>query len=203
MPVGNYKKKSELDLSKAPSSTAAPAKLSPSGTVAESVKQGLQSDVSEAGTVADRALTYEQVLEAVELTREKALQILDAVLLEDFYEETLPVTEKATVTFRTRTRQDTVRFYQNLEVYQPRYESQREESRQRYNLAASLVAFRGTTFEHPASSAGLQAIEAAFQLRMDYVCALSEPVVDRLVLELHKFDKRVFAALNEGAVEFF
>ena len=203
MAIGNYKKKTELDLSKAPSSAAAPTKLSPTGTVAAAVREGLQSDVNETGSVADRALTYEQVLESEGLTREKALEILDTMLLGDFYEEVIELTPRVTVTFRTRVRQDTVRFYQNLGVYQPRYEVQRDESRQRYNLAASLVAFRGEQFEHPSLAQGTTAAEEAFQKRMDFVCALSEAVVDRLILELHKFDKRVFAALNEGAVEFF
>lgn len=203
MPIGNYKTPKEVDLAKVPSSAAAPAKLTPSGTVADAVQKGLDADVGETGAVADRALTYEEVLKAVGLSREQAYAILDEMLLGDFYQEIIELSPKVSVTLRTRIYQDTVRYHQNLEVYQPRYESQRDEARSRYNLAASLVAFRGETFEHPPAGSPGTAIEEAFQKRMDYVCALPELVVDRLCTELHKFDKRVFAALNEGAVEFF
>lgn len=204
MAIGNYKSKEPLKVQNAPSSAAAPAKRStPASTVADAVQEGMRADVRETGEVADKALSYEDVLKAVDLTREQAYVILDAVLLEDVYTEVIALTPKVSVTFRTRVYQDTVRYHQNLERYQPRYETQRDETRLRYNLAASLAAFRGESFRHPDPKTDPEGAEREFLVRHDFVRGLPELTVDRLCNELYKFDKRVYAALNEGAVEFF
>lgn len=202
MGIGNFKK-TPLKVPNEPSMVPSEKKLSPGGTVAKAVEEALNSDVTETGAVADKALTYEDILKEVGLTREKAYAILDAVLIEDYYEEVVDLTPRVSATFRTRSYRDTVRYHQNLEKFQPRYMMERDEITLRYNLAASLVAFRGQEFAHPHPTKDRDAADKAFEVRLDYIESLPEGTVNRLCNELHKFDKRVYAALNEGSVEFF
>lgn len=194
MPIGNYRPVAKPAAKPAPT----PAKV-----LVDSVEATLETDLADVEEVTKRALTYDDYLTEVGLTRESARKILDSVLLEDVYQETVPITPSVTATFRTRCYQDMVRYHQTLERYQPKMVAERDEIAMRYFLASSLVAFRGESFTFPHPVREKEAADAAFQKRHDFVLALAEPAVQRLSAELHKFDKRVYVALHEGAVEFF
>jgi len=205
MGIGNFKApaKAPIEPTMAQQAPQAP-KATPASVVTEAVKESLRADVSDTSTVSDKAVTYEEILESVGLTREKAYDILDAVLLEGFYQDIIALTPKVSVTLRSRVYGDIVRYHQAVERTQPQYTDAVNEMKLRYNLSASLAAFRGHTFEFPTPTAdNKDLVERAFQERMAFVESLSEEVVQLLCQKLHTFDRQVYAALNEGAAEFF
>lgn len=203
MAVGNYKKKpekSEVALPNAPAPSSPPT---PSKDLRDHIERGLEKDVTDAAPVAERALTFEEILKEEGMTLEEARRIQDELLVNDTYQETFNLTERVTVTFSTRYYQDIVRYHQQLERYQPKYVTERDEITLRYFLAASLVAFRGQSFNRPHPVREPAEAQQAFDERHDFICGLPEPTVNRLNELLFKFDRKVRIALSDGAVEFF
>lgn len=192
MSIGNFKSKGPT--AKSPT---------PSKTVVDAVEKTLEKDIADTSEVLEKALSYEDILKEEGITLEEARKIKDAILIEDVYRETTDLTPNVSVTFRTRVYQDIVRFHQELERYQPKFVTERNEISMRYFLAASLEAFKGRAFEHPHPTKDATKARIAFDERHEYILNLPEPVVQRLCSILHKFDRKVALIFSDGAVESF
>lgn len=203
MHIGNYRpedKKPELEIpATAPTPPAPPT---PGKLVADAFERGLGKDISETEDVAKKAVTYEDLLKEEGITKEEARRIQDALLIDGYYEEVVPLTPKTSVTFRSRAFADFTRYHQVLERYQPKYVAERDEITLRYFLAASLAAYAGDKFDFPDPS-DIKASDVAFEERHQRVLRMPEHVVEMLGRRLNRFDTKLRVVLSEGSVESF
>jgi Asp-tRNA(Asn)/Glu-tRNA(Gln) amidotransferase A subunit family amidase len=201
MGIGNYSKKSkEVELPRTTAPTqAAPT---PAKTLANALEQNVERDIAETREVVEQVKTYEELLKDAGITLAEADEIRDSILLKDSYTETVQLTKNVSVTFRTRTYQDHIRYSRALERENPRFVMEEQEIKTQYYLAASIEAFRGTTFTFPAP-ANFEECEKAFEERLLFIKGLPTATVSLLITHLNRFDGKVSLALSKGAVEDF
>lgn len=200
MGIGNFKGKKEVSLPRTTAPVAAAA--TPAKVVAEALEQTLVRDLEETNEVIEQAKTYEEMLKDAKITLVEADTIRDSILLNDAYTETISLTKNVSVTLRTRTYQDHLRFSRALERYNPQFALEEQELKLQYYLAASLEAFRGEVFTFPPVK-DHGACEAAFEARLLFVKGLPAHTIELLVTHLNRFDEKVRLSLAKGAVEDF
>lgn len=169
---------------------------SPSRSLTEGVQEDLKSSIDRTKDAAEKAKTYSEILSERDIPLSKAHAIVDAMLEKGFYDETLEVTKAITVTFRTRTQADYIRYLRALEVYNPKFVEEQQEIQIRYFLAASLVAFKGHVFTHTDA-------EKLYELKLAWLEKQPERLVSLLASKLNKFDQRIQVVMSEGVVENF
>lgn len=139
--------------------------------------------------------TWEQRLKEVECTKEKANKIIDAILTKGYYEETYKITNKAAVTFRTRSFDHQERVQKAIENENPQFMGTVSLMMTKYNLAASLAKLGNTQFDP--SEDGNYTKAFAFISKLPYM------LFNVLVQKLSKFDRLVLTVMDEGALENF
>ncbi len=200
MGIGKYGKDKSDGPTMAPQAKAPPT---PGKTVVDAVEKTIEKDLVETGAVVDKALSYEDILKEENITLEEAHKIKHAILIDGFYSETTELMTNVSVTFRTRVYDDIRRFHQELEAYQPKFITERNEIAMRYFLAASLESFKGKTFIFPHPIRDPEAAKAAFDERHEYILGLPEVLIEKLCAILQKFDYKTRIVWSEGAVESF
>lgn len=200
MGIGKYGKDKSDGPTMAPQAKAPPT---PGKTVVDAVEKTIEKDLLETSAVVDKALSYEDLLKEEGITLDEANKIKDAILIQGYYSETTQITSTVSVTFRTRTYDDIRRFHQELEAYQPKFVTERNEIAMRYFLAASLEAFKGDTFTFPHPTREPELAKAAFDKRHEYILGLPEVLIEKLCAILQKFDYKTRIVWSEGAVESF
>lgn len=181
--------------------TAAPA--SPTKDRLDAAEQRIYAEAAETEATLKPLEAYEAQLKEVGLTRDDAARIVDAVLVQGFYSEDFPITTRVRGTFRTRLARDTRRAHERLEIDRPTFDVHYQEALSRYLLAASIMRFGASVFVFPGPKSTQDEIEKAYQDRLAFVDNLSEPALRILYTKLAKFDRKVVAALQEGAIENF
>ena len=176
--------------------------ISPRQAVVGAVTEDLDRKVAEGAGLEQRQRTYAEVLAAEGIPLAEAERIVEALLIDGFYEETYMMTRRTSVTFRSRDYADTQRYLQAIEAYKPTYQSERNEIITRYVLASSLSRFGGETFEF-ADPGDIAAAQAAFDKRHAFLMKKPEVVVRWLMVALAKFDRKLDICAREGAVENF
>lgn len=137
-------------------------------------------------------LTYKDKVAKHGISPEKAEEIIDSMIVDGYYEETYALTKKYTVTFRTRTLEDQNRIMERIEVLKPNFPSTLSNLVAQYNVASSLVHFKGINF-----------LEMEFKARLDWVRKCPDGVVRALAMRLNKFDAMITDVMGEGAIENF
>ena len=210
MPVGSYRRENAPSQAKSKPENLEDLQIvdkrekveTPTSVLSEGIQEDLKDSIDNTKTGAERAKTYEQILEERGLTLEKAHAIVDSMLEKGFYEETLsiqlPTKVPITVTFRTRTQGDYIRYLRALEAYSPKFVEEQREIQLRYFLASSIIAFKGKTFKAKDTDE-----DKFFDEKLSWIEAQPERIVNLLGAKLNVFDMQVLAALNEGAVENF
>jgi hypothetical protein len=177
---------------------------SPTKDALEAAESQLDEDTAKDEAALKPMVSFEEKLKAAGLTREKAAQIVDAVLLKGHYAEDVKITSTVKVRFRTRNARDTRRAQELLEAQRFTIDSHYTEMWGRILLAASLESFGKDVFAHPNPRKDkYEDIEKAFQERLAYVDALPDPALRVLLGKLWKFDNHVSIALEEGTIENF
>jgi len=169
----------------------------------EGIQEDLRQDVEGTQDTAEKAQSYEDILAENDIEKSHAQSIVDAMLTQGYYEETVPVTKTTTVTLRTRAYEDYQRYLRGLELINPRFVEEQQEIMGRYFLAASLVAFKGEVFVHTEPTATPKEREDAFDTRMAWLSSQSERLVNLLISKLSKFDRTIQVVMSEGVVENF
>lgn len=190
-----------VDLPKKPAATPPP---SPTKDALENAEARLDEEASKDEEALKPMLSFEEKLKTAGLTKAKAAEIVDAVLLKGHYAETVKITSTVNVRLRTRNARDIRRAQEILEAQRFTLDSHYSEMWGRILLAASLESFAKDTFTHPNPRKDkYEDIEKAFQERLAYVDALPDPALRVLLAKLWKFDNQVSIALEEGTIENF
>jgi len=137
-------------------------------------------------------LTFEQKLEKYGLSNDEAAAIVDSLLAGMPYKHTYKITSKYSVTFKTRTMDDQGKVTAAIERLAPQFPTTIGTLISKYNLAASIVSFRGIDYE-----------KKSWEEREKWVLGLPEAVMTLLTRKLARFDEMVLDLLDEGAVENF
>ena len=191
--IGSYRKSSE----------EGNTPKTPSQNLAEGVQEEIKDSAALADPITKKALSYADILEAKSIEITKAHSIVDSMLEKGFYTDTLPVTKSVSVTLRTRTHNDYVRYLRALELHNPKFVAEQNELQIRYFLAASLVSFKGKSFEHPVPTSDIDKINDAFDVRLEWITQQPESIVNLLASKLSKFDEVIHTVMSEGVVENF
>lgn len=137
---------------------------------------------------------YLKRLEEAKIPRDTAFSIYDAVIEKGYYEEYVTVGKHKAV-FRTRLYDDSLRLQTALEATRPSLVITQEDMITRYNLAASLYAWKGTAYKHDDDD--------DFDKIMDMVKKLPAPIYSLLVQKLAEFDHKIMTIFSDGATESF
>lgn len=182
--------------------TAAPP--SPTKDALDAAETRLDEDASKDEAALKPMASFEEKLKDAKLTREKAAEIIDAVLLKGFYAEDIKITSTVKMRLRTRNARDVKRAQEILEAQRFTMDAHYSESWGRLLLAASLEGFGNDKFVHPnPRKDNYETIEKAYQERITYVDSLPDPALRVMMQRLFKFDQRVAVALEEGSIENF
>jgi hypothetical protein len=181
-----------------------PVAASPTKESLENMESRLEEDAQKDEAVLKPMASFEEKLKEAGLTRDKAAEIIDAVLLKGHYAEDIKITARVKTRLRTRNARDTKRAQEILEAQRFTIDTHYSEIWGRLLLAASLESFGDDKFVHPnPRKDAYEVIEKAFQERIAYVDALPDPALRILMQRLFKFDQRVSVALEEGSIENF
>ncbi len=177
---------------------------SPTKESLEAMETKLDEEVSKDEAALKPMASYEERLKEVGLTREKAAEIVDAVLLKGFWAEDVKITSRIKCRLRTRNARDTRRANEILEAQRYTIDAHYSEHLTRLLLGASLEQFGDDKFTHPNPRKSPEVeVEKAFQERMGYIDGLPDPALRILFSKLYAFDRKVAVALEEGAIENF
>ena len=147
---------------------------------------------------------YRKFLKENDITEDEAAKIVDDLLTQGFYEETIALTRRTSIRLRTRLQQDSMRLQTTLQIRRPIYESAVNEIIGRYNIAASLSLYKDKVFDFPAVGENSQSvIDTLFTRRLDFVECLPEPVFVTIQNKLARFDTKIALIFREGVVENF
>lgn len=155
-------------------------------------------------TPKEKAEEYRENLKEVGLTKEEALSIMEAVMVNGYHDDTLQV-GKTSVVFRTRLYLDTQRVYQALEMQDLGLAASIQDFVNRYNLAASIVRIGDRKYPHVGDpmTATTEEFENAFQERLGMVGRLPDFLSARLMQAVFNFDRKMRAIFAEGAPQDF
>jgi hypothetical protein len=176
---------------------------SPSKDALDQAEQKLETAARRDDAVLKPIASYEDRLREVDVSKEKASEIIDAVLLKGYYAEDVVITKTITARFRTRNARDTKRAQEQIEAQRLTYDIHYSEVLARLLLASSLERFASDAFTHHPRGAKYDAIEKAFSDRLTYVESLSDPAMRLLITKLSKFDRMISVVLEEGSIENF
>ena len=149
--------------------------------------------------------TYEDQLREAGVTRERAAEIVDAIMRRGFWSEEISITKSVKARFRTRHSRDRSRTMAYIESVRPLYDAHYQELMNKQLLAASLEAFADDKFEHPnPRTAKAEDVDQAFDIRFRYVDGgMADPALNLLLRHFLKFEEKIRAVTQEGVVENF
>ena len=176
---------------------------SPSKARLESAESSLEAEAQNAEAALKPIKSYEDRLKEAGVTKDQAADIIDSVIMKGYWSESIKVTNRISVTLRTRSARDVRRIQNYLEVQRQVYDVHYNEILSRMTLAASLEALGKDLFSFPGKDAKDVDYENAFQQRATYIENLADPVLRLLFLKLWTFDEKIRAVLAEGTVENF
>jgi len=142
-----------------------------------------------------RAELYVEGLAQHNISVEEAAEIVDAMVSEFSYSETVTLTKRVDVVLRTRTPKVNKWFNEVVTKVPPQNDGVFFSLLASVNLAASMVQYGDRVFENESKE--------GFNNALDFVNRLPQPVFSVLTERLSKFDAKMAAVLKEGYAENF
>lgn len=146
---------------------------------------------------------YQAFLKEHNISEDEAEEIVDNLLTKGYHEETIPISKRRTVTFRTREHRDLLRLQAVFNVQQLLYQGAVDEMTVRYNMAASLREVNDQKFEFPTATTKDEDADKLFDKRMEFVERMPSPLFSKLSVKLANFDRKIAAVMREGVAENF
>jgi len=137
-------------------------------------------------------MTYEQKVKEHGLTLPEAMDIVNAMFDNNYYEREYKLTSRYSVLFRTRVTTDQDRILRQIEELNLQYPASIAQLLAKYNLAASIQKYKQLDFS-----------DKAFDVRLKFVLSLPETILRLLAQKLAEFDQLVMDVLDDGAIENF
>ncbi len=139
---------------------------------------------------------YIEALEEAKISMDEAAKIVDAQIMQGFYEEDVKITKKLTLRFRTRGQDAADRLNNEITKQNPSFNGVLYSLVAKYNLAASLVRYGPHSFD-PSTDEG-------FRVSLDYITKkIPLPLYQLIVTKLAQFDEKLSLVMREAASSFF
>lgn len=139
---------------------------------------------------------YRATLERENIELKEALSIIDCVVVSLVpYTETIKITDKVSVVFRTRTLADQSRLNRALEKEMPQYRTSIEFEIARQHLASSILRYGDREFPNKTSD--------DVQKTLEWLSGIPQPAFTILQRKLYDFDRKVNTVFSEGYLENF
>lgn len=137
-------------------------------------------------------MTYEQKVKEHGLTLQEAMDIVNSMFDNNYYEREYKLTSRYSVLFRTRATTDQDRILRQIEELNLQYPASIAQLLAKYNLAASMQKYKQLDFT-----------DKPFDVRLKFVLSLPEAILRLLAQKLAEFDQLVMDVLDDGAIENF
>lgn len=158
-----------------------------------------ETEVEKAAAALEKEMTpaeaYRERLKASGIPFEEAARIYDDVMSNGSHEAVVKLGKSGRVVFRTRSYDDNLRLQDQLERLAPKFAMVTDDIINRFNLAASLLEWRGKAIPHET--------EKDFDAALELVKKLPGPTYALLVNELAKLDAKIMVIFSDGATENF
>jgi hypothetical protein len=138
---------------------------------------------------------YKDNLSDFGLSEEEAMEIIDALVTRNTYDEEVKITKKLSVRFRTRTSKAMTRLNRALDDSRPQYDAAYYTVIAQHNLASSLVEY-GDYILDPDTNDG-------YEQSLAFIESLPGPLFAILTDKLNSFDQKISAVMKEGCIENF
>jgi hypothetical protein len=183
----------------------APRKPAPNLQRNPEAKKEVEEDLPAENDTVDKAKSYLEQLRDFGLPVEKARMIRDNMLFNHYHEEDYLLGNKLPITIRTRDYADVQRAMRRLEAASLQYPIAVSDMIAQCNMAASLRRYGTTVFEIKTvrDGATVEEVENAFEKRLNFILGLSTTLVDKLMVQVQKFDMMISAVFADGAPEDF
>lgn len=195
MGIGDFKK---------PAVKMSPDAITAAKAMSEGIQEELKDSIKTVKSQEEKLKDYKEILKEAKISVDEAQIIVDDILMKGAYEETVNITKRVSVTFKTRTQKDIIRYHNHLEARAPRYEAEVREIMARYFLAASLVRFADQKLHHvDEEKVGEDRQLEAFHSRLEWIEKQPERTIALLIDKLSAFDQKISVVMSEGVVENF
>ena len=124
-------------------------------------------------------------------SKEELLSIFDDILFQGYYQEDVTLKDRLTISFRTRSAEDTAKISRIIDAEQYQLSSTYMEHRALLNLATSMVTFNGKDMQ-----------DKTLEDRFIFVKKLPAHLVALLSKALVEFDTKVETACKDGDENF-
>lgn len=161
-----------------------------------------ETEASEDTGSKEKTQTYQERLKAADITETHAREVMDAVLFDGEYRETINLRENFPVVLRTRAYGDTLRLMRVMEAENPTFPVHVNDIIGRYNVCASLAQY-GETVLIPQEKQTAVAMEKDFETRLQFIASLPEVAVSKLINLVSRFDNKIVIIFSEGSIEDF
>ena len=139
---------------------------------------------------------YRTTLERENIPIKEALGIIDCVVVSlKPYTETIKITDRVSVVFRTRTLADQSRLNRALEKEMPQYRTSIEFEIARQHLASSIMRYGDREFHNNSAE--------DVQKTLEWLSSIPQPAFTILQRKLYDFDRKVNTVFSEGYLENF
>ena len=148
-------------------------------------------------------MTYAERLERNEIKKEEALIIIDALLSQGKYSETVKLGPERTAKLVTRSTRFNTFLSDTIDIADPQKVGKLNQLMTEYQMAASLVEFCGR--ELPDLSVGMpeDVWRKTLEEKVRFVRTLPSPVFIALCNKLSRFDAKIILVFSEGYDENF
>jgi hypothetical protein len=139
-----------------------------------------------------KEVSEKKEVETPKYSQDELLRIFDEMIFSGSYTEVVPLRGgKLKVAFRTRVTEETEAITNKIDTTDAKLMSTLVEKRTLLNLQYALVAYQGKDLS-----------TMKFEDKVSFINKLPTPVVGMLMIELGKFDDKVYKACEEGELNF-
>lgn len=146
----------------------------------------------------DVPMTYEQRLKAFDITPEKALEIIDKLVVDGYYEEETNLSKSVKIKLKTRSARFNTYLADTIDIADPKKVGKLNHLMSLNQVAGSLEKYGPMTLAKLDDEMLDDVWEKALKSRVAFVSKLPSPVFLALNSKLADFDRRMLILFSDG-----
>jgi len=152
--------------------------------------------------IADK-MSYEDRVKAFDMTLDDAMYVVDSLVTNGEYRETVKLSKKLEVVIGTRDTRYNSYLSKIIDLEGPKRTGRLNQLMTEYQLAGSLVSFGKTTLPELKTSQSDKEWEEVVEVRVGFIRQLQGPIFLTLCNKLAKFDSKMMIVFSDGYDENF
>ena len=143
-------------------------------------------------------MSYDERLKAFDITKEKALEIVDKLVVEGFYEEEVPLSKSVKITLKTRSARFNTYLANTIDIADPKKVGKLNHLMSIHQVAGSLEKYGPLALAKLDDDMPEDVWERVLKTRITFVNKLASPVFLALNAKLADFDRRMLIIFSDG-----